>query len=66
MPAETRLQERRTYLREGLLLAGFLLVVIAGVVTVVVPELSKTPDDDRPGAPTSSERAPAAVAGPSK
>jgi hypothetical protein len=46
------LEQRRTYMREALLLAGFLLVVIAGIVTVVVPELSRTPDDDRPAADT--------------
>jgi hypothetical protein len=46
----SRSQQRRTYMREGLLLAGFLLIVIAGIVTVAVPELSKTPDDDRPAA----------------
>jgi len=50
MLAGFQLQRRRTYMREALLLAGFLLIVIAGIVTVVVPELSKTPDDERPGA----------------
>ena len=48
MLAGSQLQQRRTYMREALLLAGFLLIVIAGVVTVAVPELSKAPDDDRP------------------
>jgi O-antigen/teichoic acid export membrane protein len=48
MLAGSRLQQRRTYIREALLLGSFLLIVIAGVVTVLVPELSKTPDDDRP------------------
>jgi hypothetical protein len=55
MRGGSQLQQRRTYLREGLLLAGFLLIVIAGVVTVVVPELSKTPDDDRPANTKSSQ-----------
>jgi len=44
--------QRRHYLREGLLLAGFVLLVVAAVVTVVIPELSKTPDD----APTHQRR----------
>jgi hypothetical protein len=61
-----RLQQKRTYLREALLLVGFLLIVIAGVVTVAVPELSKSPDDDRPPSPRTSDRSPAADTQPSK
>ena len=37
---------RTTYWREGLLLAGFLLVVAVAVVTVALPELSDTPHPD--------------------
>lgn len=36
---------RGAYVREGLLLLGFLLLVAAGIVTVAMPELSKTPED---------------------
>jgi hypothetical protein len=61
-----QLQQRRTYLREALLLVGFLLIVITGVVTVAVPELSKTPDDDRPPSPRASDRSPVADTPPSK
>lgn len=38
--------ERATYVREGLLLAGFLLLVGAAVVTVALPELSDAPHPD--------------------
>jgi hypothetical protein len=31
-------------LREGLLLLGFVLLVVAGVVSVVVPELGRDPE----------------------
>jgi hypothetical protein len=37
---------RATYWREGLLLAGFLILVAAAVVTVALPELSDTPHPD--------------------
>ena len=37
---------RATYWREGLLLAGFLMLVAAAVVTVALPELSDTPHPD--------------------
>ena len=60
MLAGSRSQRRRTYVREALLLAGFLLVVVLAIVTVVVPDLSKTPDDDRPA--TLRTSAPAAAA----
>lgn len=36
---------RRVWLREGLLLFGFVLLVVAAVVTVVVPELREAPDE---------------------
>jgi TRAP-type mannitol/chloroaromatic compound transport system permease small subunit len=42
--------QRRAYVREGLLLVGFVLLIIAGIATVVIPELSKTPEDT--GRPT--------------
>ena len=45
---------------------GFLLIVITGVVTVAVPELSKTPDDDRPPSQRASDRSPVADTPPSK
>lgn len=43
---------RGTWLREGLLLAGFVVLVVAAVVTVVVPELREAPEE------TSAARAP--------
>ena len=46
----------RPYLREALLLLGFLLVLAAAIVTVAVPELSKEPE------PVGGGRAPAAAA----
>jgi hypothetical protein len=45
--------ERSTYVREGLLLAAFLLLVGAAVVTVALPELSDAPHPDDREAPTS-------------
>lgn len=36
----------RAVLREWLLLLGFVLVVLAAVLTVVVPELSKEPEGE--------------------
>jgi hypothetical protein len=36
---------RAQRLREGLLLLGFLLLLAAAVVSVVIPELSKEPDE---------------------
>ena len=35
----------RPRLREGLLLLGFVLLLAAAVVSVVIPELSKEPDE---------------------
>ena len=49
-----------SYLREGLLLAAFLLIVGVAVVTVALPELSDTPHPDDRGAASTS----AADAGP--
>jgi hypothetical protein len=37
---------RSTYVREGLLLAAFLILVGAAVVTVALPELSDAPHPD--------------------
>ena len=36
----------RLPLREGLLLLGFVLLVVAAVVSVVVPELGRGPEPD--------------------
>lgn len=49
---------RGDYVREGLLLAGFVLLVAAGIATVAIPELSKSPED----APAKSSSAPPANA----
>ena len=38
---------RMPYLREGLLLLGFVLLLAAAAVSVVVPELSKEPEAER-------------------
>jgi hypothetical protein len=35
---------RRPYLREGLLLLGFVLLLAAAAFSVVLPELSREPD----------------------
>ena len=35
---------RRPYLREGLLLLGFVLLLAAATFSVVLPELSREPD----------------------
>jgi hypothetical protein len=37
---------RSLYLREGLLLLGFLLLLAASALTVIVPELAKEPEAD--------------------
>jgi hypothetical protein len=39
-------ESRSSYVREGLLLAAFLLLVGAAVVTVALPELSDAPHPD--------------------
>jgi hypothetical protein len=44
MPAEPL--RRRLPLREALLLLGFVLLVVAAVVSVVVPELGRDPQAD--------------------
>ncbi len=55
-PPAPALRPQRPQLREGLLLLGFLLVLAAAVMTVVIPELSKEPDEGGP----STRPAPAA------
>jgi hypothetical protein len=42
---------RTLYLREGLLLLGFVLLLVASALSVVVPELSKEPEADDPQRP---------------
>jgi len=44
MPNNAR--SRATWLREGLLLLGFVLLVAAAVATVAVPEMSEDEDGD--------------------
>jgi hypothetical protein len=39
---------RTPYLREGLLLLGFVLLLAASALSVVVPELAKEPEADDP------------------
>lgn len=41
----------RARLREGLLWLGFLLVLVAAVATVAIPELSKEPESEAKPAP---------------
>jgi len=43
-PAEA--PRRRLPLREGLLLLGFVLLVVAALVSVVVPEIGRDPQTD--------------------
>lgn len=43
-PTQHVTQKERPRLREGLLLMGFVLVLVAAIVTVLVPELSKAPE----------------------
>jgi hypothetical protein len=45
MPDE-RPNRSRLYLREGLLLLGFVLLLAASTVSVLVPELAKEPDPE--------------------
>jgi hypothetical protein len=47
---------RQARLREGLLLLGFVLVLAAAVITVLVPELGKDPSSDTQAAPTERAR----------
>ena len=42
----TVIQSERPRLREGLLLGGFVLVLVAAVVSVLIPELSKAPETE--------------------
>lgn len=49
----------RSYLHEALLLLGFVLLLAAAVVTVVIPELAKEPEEPpRPVDPLATETAP--------
>jgi hypothetical protein len=41
-------ERKRSRLREGLLWLGFLLVLVAAIVTVAIPELAKEPQDGGP------------------
>lgn len=51
--AKTDPARRSAQWREGLLFACFLLLVVAGIVTVVMPELSKSPEaEGRPASAT--------------
>lgn len=49
---------RMPYLREGLLLLGFVLLLVAAAVSVVVPELSKEPEAELPSNADSAAPAP--------
>jgi hypothetical protein len=46
MALDPNLPDRRVYVREGLLLLGFALLLVASAASVVLPELSKDPDAD--------------------
>jgi len=43
---EDRTTRNRLYLREGLLLLGFVLLLAASTVSVLVPELGKEPEPE--------------------
>ena len=47
---------KRLYLREGLLLLGFVLLLAAATFSVVLPELSREPDN--PGAGRAAQSTP--------
>ena len=47
----------RPYLREGLLLLGFIAVLALSVVAVVLPELSREPDAATPSQKPTAEPA---------
>ena len=53
---------RAFWWREGLILLGFGLVVAAAIVTVVVPELRREPEDARAGATGAAGEAATAAA----
>jgi hypothetical protein len=55
---------RRPYLREGLLLLGFVLLLAAATFSVVLPELSREPDN--PAAGRAAQATPATAAPASK
>jgi hypothetical protein len=57
---------RRPYLREGLLLLGFVLLLAAATLSVVVPELSREPDTAASGSAKQATPADAQRAAPSK
>jgi hypothetical protein len=44
MSPDSKTRDRATYLREGLLLFGFVLLLVASAASVVIPELDKDPD----------------------
>jgi hypothetical protein len=46
MSPDSKSRDRRTYLREGLLLLGFALLLVASAASVVIPELEKDPDTE--------------------
>jgi hypothetical protein len=48
--AEDRITRNRLYVREGLLLLGFVLLLAASTVSVLIPELGKEPEVTRPAA----------------
>ena len=50
----------RPYLREGLLLLGFIAVLALSAFTVVLPELSREPDIAAKSQPPAQSAAPAA------
>jgi hypothetical protein len=54
MSEETR---NRLYLREGSLLLGFVLLLVASLVSVLVPELAKEPEGD--SRPSTADETPA-------
>jgi hypothetical protein len=51
-------RRNRLYLREGLLLLGFVLLLAASTVSVLVPELAKEPDPEVTPATADATRAP--------
>jgi hypothetical protein len=44
--AEDRITRNRLYVREGLLLLGFVLLLAASTVSVLIPELGKEPEPE--------------------
>lgn len=56
--SEDRTSRNRLYLREGLLLFGFVLLLAASTVSVLVPELAKEPDPEVTPATADAAKAP--------